>query len=119
MATAAQIKKQRARLVAVAKKRQRVAYSEVDAIVDLDVTNKRGDRRKIGRILAQIGRMELDAGRPFLPAVVVRKYPRRPGPGFFAEVRFQCPKYKQIKPDTKLHDAVLADVYEHWGLKKG
>lgn len=113
MPTPRQIKQLRDRLVSVAKSQKRVAYSRVDHLVGLDVTNVPSDRGKLGAILAAIGAEEDRHGRPFLPAVVVRKHSGRPGPGFYGEVRLRYSRYRGIAKNTDLHDAVLTDVYGH------
>ena len=97
----------------IAKSKNRVAYSAIDHLVGLNVSAIPRDRGVFGIILARIGAEERRNKRPFLPAVVVRKHSRRPGPGFYAEVRHRYPKYRRIAKNTVLHDAVLKDVYRY------
>jgi hypothetical protein len=120
MATGAQIEKLRKRLISVAKSNSpRVAYSAIDQIVGLNVSAIPADRGKLGSILATMGAREVNAGRPFLPAVVVRKGSQRPGPGFYPEVRRLCDaRYHSIQGDARLHDAVLQDVQCYWQAAK-
>ena len=114
MATVAQIRRLRKRLVRVARAGDRVAYSSVDHIVGLDMAIP-ADRGKLGGILADIGGQEVRAKHPFLPAVVVHKWSRRPGKGFYLEVRSVCgARYRNVRGKLPLHDAVLRDVHRYW-----
>lgn len=111
MATATQIKKLRDKLISVAKKPDpRIAYSSVDHIVGLNVSGVPTDRGKLGAM----GEQEVTANRPFLPVVVVRKWSRRPGRGFYPMVRKMSTRYHGILKNSKLHDAVLVDIQTYW-----
>lgn len=117
MTTKAQIERLRNKLIAVAKSKDpRIAYSQVDHIVALNMGIPY-HRTQFGRILAELGGNEVKARRPFLPAVVVRKWTRRPGDGFSKEIRKMLPQYRHITSNAKLHDAVLADVIKYWAAR--
>lgn len=104
-------------LIAIAKSPEpRIAYSEVDHIMGLDV-NLPDDRKQFSRVLAKMGAIEVRARRPFLPAVVVRKDTCRPGRGFPKQVRALLPKYRHIEDDVKLYYAVLSDVTRYWSRR--
>jgi hypothetical protein len=116
--TQKQTAKLRERLIRVARSsRGRVAYSAIAGIVGLNMGIP-ADRTKLGGILGTMGAQEVDNGRPFLPAVVVRKWGRRPGPGFYLAIRKVCHQFARIRKKPKLHDAVLDEVYSYWQKRR-
>lgn len=114
MATSRQVRTLRKKLVEVAKSGGTVAYSAIDRIVGLNVSSTPADRPKFGAILAELGEDEVLKGRPFLPAVVVRKWSKRPGPGFYPMARKLCGRKYHRSPNTAVHDGVLQEVHRYW-----
>ena len=70
------------RLKEVAKTRSLATYTEVGALIGLDMANEY-HRIRIAQILDDINAFEDRDGRPMISAVVVYKDTDRPDPGFF------------------------------------
>jgi hypothetical protein len=71
------------------------------------------DRAEVGRILDSVNKEELEAGRPMLSAVVVRKGGNEmPGEGFFNLAREE----RRFRGgDKKLYWAMeLKELYRYW-----
>jgi hypothetical protein len=74
----------RAEMIACARARETITYSELS--MRLQTAYIHYHSTYMVRLLDDIGRQEFEAGRPILPAVVVRKSNGIPGGGYFREL---------------------------------
>ena len=72
----------RERLIEAAQNERLLRYGGIAPSLGLDMSQV-ADRREIGQMLDAINRVEHDAGRPLLSAVVVQTETNMPGEGFF------------------------------------
>ncbi len=66
----------------VARQQKTTHYEDIAPMLRLKMEDP-ADRVRIGQILGEISKLENDAGRPMLSAVVTHKGDERPGTGFF------------------------------------
>ncbi len=66
----------------VARNRNTLHYEDIAPLLGLRMADP-ADRVRIGQILGEISKLETNAGRPMLSAVVTHKGDERPGGGFF------------------------------------
>ena len=100
------------KLVATARARSVVSYTEVAAAADLDVTLE-GKIKDLGAVLDEIALNEIRAGRPLLPIVIVRPDRGVPSKGLFDFAK----KHRLMKGNDEMAFFVseLQRVYGAWG----
>lgn len=99
------------KLVAVARQRSLVTYTELARVADLDVSAD-GGIKQLGSILDEIATYEIRAGRPLLPIVVIRADRGAPSKGLFDFAR----KHGLLKDKDELgyFAKELGRVYDSW-----
>lgn len=99
----------RVHMIEVARKRETITYSELAARLTTAYVHYHSFL--FGQLLNEIGDEEAAAGRPVLPAVVVRKGTGIPGGGYFRIGR-------GVPIDSENMESVWKDdlerVYEYW-----
>lgn len=103
------------RLVETAKAEQTVTYSDLGALIGLDM-GQPDQRQRLSNLLGEINTAEHHHGRPMLSAVAVLKGEGRPGQGFF-EICHRLGVYSGDK-DSRVQDeffvAELRRVHNYW-----
>lgn len=103
------------RLVEAAKAEQTVTYSDLGALIGLNM-GQPDQRQRLSNLLGEINTEEHRHGRPMLSAVAVLKGEGRPGQGFF-EICHWLGVYSGNK-DSKVQDeffiAELQRVHDYW-----
>ncbi len=95
-------------LVEMARRGQIVTYSELCALLKTAYIHYHSPM--LVKLLTEIGTTEAAAGRPMLPALVVAKGSRMPGPGFF-----KIDSGEEIADPQAYWQEQLDKVFEYWG----
>lgn len=102
----------RAILIQQARLRQTITYSELCAM--LQTARIHYHSPLMVRLLDDIGRIEYEAGRPVLPAVVVTKQTGIPGAGYF-RIAGTTPDEQTLSNAEAIWSADLQAVFDYWG----
>jgi hypothetical protein len=99
------------KLVAVARQRSLVTYTDLARVADLEVSAD-GGIKQLGSILDEIALHEVKAGRPLLPVVVIRADRGTPSKGLFDFAR----KHGLLKDKDEMgfFAKELRRIYEAW-----
>jgi hypothetical protein len=101
------------KLIEVAQARKTITYGELGRLADLTLDNDE-DMKELGFILDEIADQDVAAGRPLLPAVVVRE-DNKAGAGLFKYARR---KGLQKCDDLTFFVTELNRVYAFWAAAK-
>jgi hypothetical protein len=101
------------RLVEAAKARQLVAYSELEGLLGLDM-DLPNDRKRVGELLGEISRYEVQEGRPMLSSVVWHKDMSGPGRGFF-NLGVELGRVRGSEDELAFATRELNATYDAWG----
>ena len=102
-------------LIEAAKDEKLLHYGELAPLFGLDM-GQAADRGEIGRILDAVNRVEHDAGRPLLSAVVVQVSTNLPGAGFFLMAKRLSYEVGQDRQAFWVHE--LNRVYKYWAERR-
>lgn len=103
------------RLVETAKAEQTITYSDLGALIGLDM-GQPDQRQRLSNLLGEINTAEHQEGRPMLSAVAVLKDEMRPGQGFF-EICHWLGVYdgnKDSDAQLRFFSSELRRVHDHW-----
>jgi hypothetical protein len=95
-------------LIDLARQRQTITYSELAALVQSARLHYHS--HIFFQLLIDVGRIEADAGRPILPALVVTKQTGMPGGGYFTLSENVDSGDLRAEWENDLHE-----VYVYWG----
>src|SRR5262249_51993210 len=102
------------KLVQVAKARTTITYTALASVADITLAGSGDDEMKtLGFVLDEIADQEIAAGRPLLPAVVVKKSDNMPGAGLFIYARKKGLQKKKTDNLTFFAEE-LKRVYAYW-----
>jgi hypothetical protein len=103
------------RLIEAAKARELIAYSELEALLGLDM-DMPNDRKRIGELLGAVARHEVAAGRPMLSSVVWHKDMTGPGRGFF-NLGVELGRVRGGEDERAFAKRELNATYEAWATE--
>ncbi|MEZ4669073.1 MAG: hypothetical protein R3E39_14295 [Anaerolineae bacterium] len=98
-------------MVETARRGQLITYSELCAALKTAYLHYHSPI--LVRLLTEVGRSEVQAGRPVLPAVVVGKQSGIPGPGYFKVGEGDAEAEGHVEPKA-MWEADLEQVFEYW-----
>jgi hypothetical protein len=103
-------------LVTVARGRTTAPYSQVVALgrLPLDLQHNPVHRNILSAWLLEIAKEDQAAGRPLLPAVVVRASSGLPGPGYFAMLQ-ALGRDHTGESESDVHGSELQAVFDYYG----
>lgn len=102
-------------LITTARARRTATYGQTVALgrLPLDLRNNEVHRHLIANWLGEIAKEDAAAGRPLLPAVVVRSSSGLPGPGYFA-MSMELGRKHDVG-DAEVHARELEAVFNYYG----
>ena len=101
----------RNKLIATARARNLVAYTDLARVADLDLAGEQAIAQ-LGKLLDEIAIDDVKAGRPLLAAVVVRADTQMPSKGLFKFAKAHG--LMTDKDDLEFWSKELARVYDAW-----